>query len=83
MYFCFKLNLRFITDKFYYRNDVRANVSEVCNPEPERDFVTFNDNCTVHILKMCNGLMHCDDCADEQFDACKTKQCSDGAFTAS
>ena len=43
----------------------------------QQDFVTFNDNCTVHILKMCNGLMHCDDCADEDFDDCMAQQCSE------
>ena len=43
----------------------------------QEDYVTFSDNCTVHILKMCNGLMHCEDCADEVYEDCMEKQCSE------
>ena len=53
------------------------NVDANCSLVPQEDFVTFNNNCTVHILKMCNGLMHCDDCADEDFDDCMAQQCSE------
>ena len=58
--------------------DKRANVDATCAVSPQEDYVTFNENCTVHILKMCNGLMHCEDCADEVYEDCLEQQCSDG-----
>ena len=70
---------RYFTDRNNYYVDKLANVDGNCSIVSQESFVTFNDNCTVHILKMCNGLMHCDDCADEVYEDCVAQQCSEGA----
>ena len=74
-----------LLDWSLYRDHVQANMvfGETCPSSFEqKDFVTFIDsndnNCTIHILKMCNGLMHCEDCADEVFEDCMQHQCSIG-----
>ena len=70
-------------DKGFYVLDSRANEDGRCDYTSQGDFVTFNDQCTLHILKMCNGLMHCDDCADEVYEDCMEKQCSYRKYTVS
>ena len=42
--------------------------------------VVFNENCMVHVLKMCNGLIHCDNCADEVYEDCLNIPCPDSTI---
>ena len=44
------------------------------------DFVTFGPSCTVNILMMCNGVVNCDDCIDENLDSCLQIECAGGKF---
>ena len=75
----FASNDRFFAcvDWSHYTSDKRATVDENCTLSEQEDIAVFNDDCAVHVLKMCNGLMHCDDCADENYEDCLAQQCSE------
>ena len=66
------------SDTGFFRNDRLASVNETCEISSESNMVTVNDDCHIDIVMLCNGIMNCDDCADEIAETCMTFDCSGG-----
>ena len=46
-----------------------------CDIASGSSMVTVNADCSIDILELCNGVMQCDDCADETFETCNSFDC--------
>ena len=62
------------TDKGSYRSDPLLFLDSTCAPEQE--FIDPDDDCPSDILMLCNGVMNCDNCADEVYEHCMAYDCS-------
>ena len=67
-------------DRSYYRHDEKFFGERECTelPEPAGEYVSVGDNCTINVLMLCNGVMNCDECADEEIDTCTQFECPKG-----
>ena len=63
-------------DRKTFRSDNLASVDSTCSIASEVTTIHVNDECDVNILQLCNGLMHCADCADETYETCLSAECT-------
>ena len=64
-----------VLDRRNFRYDPLASVDSSCDIASGSSMVTVNAECGIDILELCNGVMQCDDCADETFETCNSFDC--------
>ena len=80
MSYLHKVNISSFSDVESFRSSdlLRSGACSVTAPSTQDDPVVVDENCTVSVSHMCNGVKSCYNCSDEADQNCRRLECLNG-----